>query len=589
MNTWKAGAAAILVLVLMSGPGLTRPQYSLPFPDPALLSDARCLSAPDTRNGLARFLGAAQAYAQTSSDGTPSAAGQAGYVVRYPVSTAYPEAQDLFDAGLSLVVSFNHEAGIAAFRAAQTADPDCAMCYWGEAFAWGSNINLYPAGDAFRAGRDAAQAALARVEGSSARERALVEAIAARFPLSADGTVTEDAAAFAGAMQAVAEQHPDDNLILSLAAEANMNTQPWDYWEADRRTPKGRTAATMSLLETILTRDPKHVHAIHLYIHAVEASGDPWRAIPYADRLPELAPRSGHLVHMPSHIHYLTGQWKESLELNLKAAKADEVYLAANDASPIYRFGYYPHNLHFVMTSAQMAGDRKTALEYAQKLDAALPGEMAAVAPWVSVIKAAPYYAHAQFSPASQILDLPEPMNVDSVSKAAWHYARAVALVEQGQPESAEAEARKIALLQGKADIEALEAAFLPAKTILEISIRTIEARAAARSGDFKKAIGIMEAVADMQDTLPYSEPPLWYYPARQTLAALLLQDGQLDRAERMFRRTLLDSPNNAQALYGLWQTYKAMGDTRSANYTKALYRKARLGGDRSPPSLSRI
>lgn len=173
---------------------------------------------------------------------------------------------------------------------------------------------------------------------------------------------------------------------------------------------------------------------------------------------------------------------------------------------------------------------------------------------------------------------------VASVSKAAWHYARAVALVEQGQPESAEAEARKIALLQGKADIEALEAAFLPAKTILEISIRTIEARVAARAGDFKKAIGIMEAVADMQDTLPYSEPPLWYYPTRQTLAALLLQDGQLDRAERMFRRTLLDSPNNAHALYGLWQTYKAMGDTQSANYAKALYRKAWLGGWPKPP-----
>ena len=589
MNTWKTGAAAVLVLVIMSGPGLTPPQYPLPFPDPALLADARCLSAPDTRNGLARFLGAAQAYAQTSPDGARLAAGEAGYVVRYPVSTADPKAQDLFDAGLSLVVSFNHEAGIAAFRAAQTADPDCAMCYWGEAFAWGSNINLYPAGDAFRAGRDAAQAALARLEGASASERALVEAIAARFPLSADGIVTEDNAAFADAMRAVAEQHPDDNLILSLAAEANMNTQPWDYWEADRRTPKGRTAATMSLLETILARDPEHVHAIHLYIHATEASRDPWRAIPYAERLPELAPRSGHLVHMPSHIHYLTGQWKEALELNLKAAKADEAYLAANDASPIYRFGYYPHNLHFVMTSAQMAGDQKTALEYAQKLDAALPGEMAAVAPWVSVIKAAPYYAHAQFSPAGQILDLPEPMDVDSVSKAAWHYARAVALVEQGQPESAEAEARKIALLQGQADIEALEAAFLPAKTILEISMQTIEARVAAGAGDFKKAIGIMEAVADMQDTLPYSEPPLWYYPTRQTLAALLLQDGQLDRAERMFRRTLLDSPNNANALYGLWQTYKAMGDTRSANYAKALYKKARLGGGRSPPSLNRI
>lgn len=589
MINWKIGAAASLLAVLAGGPAAPPRNAPPPFLDPAVLANARCLNPQADRGGLAAFLGAAQAYAQTMPLAAAAGRNLTGYVTRYPVTTASPEAQDLFDKGLSLVVSFNHEAGVAKFREAQAADPGCAMCYWGEAYALGSNINLYPSGEAFRAGRKAAEAALARLEGASGRERALIEAIAARFPISEDGTVTEDTAAFADAMQAAAAAHPDDNFILSLAAEANMNTQPWDYWEADRHTPKGRTADTIALLETILARDPANVHAIHLYIHATEASSDPWRALPYAEQLPDLAPQSGHLVHMPSHIHLLTGQWKRSIDLNLKAAKADETYLASGDTSAIYRYGYYPHNLHFVLVSAQMAGDGKTALETAGKLDAALPGEMTSTAPWVALIKPAPYYAHAQFSPASDIIALPEPMDVDSVSKAGWHYARGIAFAELGDLDKAEAEVRQIEALLAQEDIAALEAAFVPASSILTISIRTVEARIAARAGDLKKAISLMEAAADMQDRLPYSEPALWYYPARQTLAALLLADEQLERAEKVFQRTLLESPNNAFALYGLWQTYKAQGDTRSAKYAKGLFRNAWMGSRKDRPALNRI
>ncbi len=535
------------------------------------------------------FLSAAQAYAQTAPPAAGTSAGSVGSVARYPITTLNPKAQALFDTGLSLVVSFNHEAGVAAFRQAQAADPDCAMCYWGEAYALGSNINLYPAGEAFRAGRKAAEAARARLGSVNSRERALVEAIAVRFPVSVDGTVTEDTAAFADAMRSAAALHPEDNFILSLSAEANMNTQPWDYWEADGHTPKGRTAETISLLQTILAREPDNVHAIHLYIHATEASTDPWRAIPYADKLPGLAPQSGHLVHMPSHIHFLIGQWKQSLDLNKKAAKADEAYLASGETSLIYRFGYYPHNLHFILTSAQMSGDKKTAIEFAGKLDAALPGEMVSVAPWVSVIKPAPYYAHAQFSPVAVILALPEPKDADSIGRSAWHYARAIAFVERGDLGQADAEARQIEALLDEPDVAALEAALVPAASILQISIRTIEARTAAKAGDLKTAISIMETVASLQDSLPYSEPPLWYYPSRQTLGALLLADGQLDRAESMFQRTLIETPNNALALYGLWQTYKAQGNARSAKYAKALYKKAWLGGRSDRPALHRI
>jgi tetratricopeptide (TPR) repeat protein len=214
---------------------------------------------------------------------------------------------------------------------------------------------------------------------------------------------------------------------------------------------------------------------------------------------------------------------------------------------------------------------------------------MTSTAPWVALIKPAPYYAHAQFSPAADIIALPEPMDVDSVSKAGWHYARGVAFAELGELDKAKAEAQRIEALLAQEDIAAFEAAFVPASSILTISIRTVEARIAAKSGDLKKAISLMEAAADMQDRLPYSEPALWYYPARQTLAALLLTDGQLERAEKMFQRTLLETPNNAFALYGLWQTYKAQGDTRSVKYAKALYKKAWMGNRKEHPAPGRI
>lgn len=589
MAYWKTGAILTAAALAVGGVQLVETEGSPPFPDPATLSGETCLGSEGSAKRLSLFLGAAAAYAQAHSVTNAYAAGLDAPVVTYPITTQSLKAQSLFDLGLSLAISFNHDAAISVFREAQTADPGCAMCYWGEAFARGSNLNLAVGPDAYRPAWDAAQAALARAHGTTPQEQALIAALAAKYPAADDGTISEDPASFADAMAPAAARFPDDDLILSLTAEAYMNTQPWDYWEADGHTPKGRTAETLKLIETVLARSPDYVHAIHLYIHATEASGNPWRAAVLADQLPALAPQSGHLVHMPSHIYYLTGQWKRSITSNIEAARADETYIAGGDAPPLYQYGYYPHNLHFILTSAQMAGDGPAALSASAKLDAAMPVEMSDLAPWIALIKPASYYAQAQFSAPEDILQLPDPGEAYPVNQAAWHYARGLAFVETGDIAGAAAEAAAIDALISSPGIAALEAQFLPAGDILKIGSLTVSARAAAKSGDLKTAIALMEDAAALQGALSYNEPPLWYYPTRQTLAAFLLQDGQLDRAEIMFQRTLLESPNNAYALYGLWQTYKAKGDRRSANYAKYLFRQAWMGKRGAVPELTRL
>lgn len=586
MAHWRSGTALAAAVFSLGGAHVREVPEAPPFPDPVLLSQANCLGADAGARRLQVFLGAAQAYAQVNGTSNPFAAGLAEPVLTYAISTEIPRAQDLFDLGLSLVISFNHDAAVSVFQEAQAADPDCAMCYWGEAFARGSNINIMAAESSLQAAAEVSARAVELSGDAPDAERVLIEAMAQRYIAGSEGAVTEDVVAFADALGAAAAAFPEDDFILSLAAEANMNTQPWDYWEADGYTPRGRTAETIGLLETILARDPDHVHAIHLYIHATEASSDPWRAEDLAGKLPALAPQSGHLVHMPSHIYFLTGRWQRSIDVNVAAAGADEAYIAGGDAPALYEFGYYPHNLHFILTSAQMSGDGPLALDYAERLDAALPAEMADLAPWVALIKPAPYFAHAQFSAPETILALEDPGDAYVLNKAAWHYARGGAFVKSGDAQSAQAEAAAIEALVTSPGIGALEAAFVPAGDVLRIASMTVKAKVAAAAGDLDTAIALMQAAVDLEEALPYFEPPMWYYPSRQTLAGLLLQDGQARRAEKMFYSTLIDVPNNAYALYGLWQAFEAEGNVRSADYAQHLFKLAWMGPEGTLPAL---
>src|SRR6478736_5410812 len=287
----------------------------------------------------------------------------------YKITTASPTAQSYFNQGLRLTHAFNHEEAQRAFRKAQKLDPDCAMCFWGEALVLGPNINMPMVEEAVAPAFAAAQKARARAAKAGPQEQALIAALSTRYAENPKADRAELDAAYAAAMAKAAAQFPDDNEIAVLYAEALMDLSPWNYWQPGGREPNPQSADIVPTLERVLAKDPNHPGAIHYYIHAVEASDRPQRAEPYADRLRGVIPGAGHLVHMPSHIYYRVGRYLDALQDNRTAVKVDEKYLTDTNAPMgVYRLGYYPHNIHFVMASAQMAGDGPTVIAAAEKL-----------------------------------------------------------------------------------------------------------------------------------------------------------------------------------------------------------------------------
>lgn len=558
---------------------------SKPFIDPLTLSQNRCGGSEQKPVNATT----ASEIPPEFSFGEPFALpGEVTAHFHYPVSTENEEAQLWFDTGLTHMANFNHDEAIAAFRKAQSLDPACAMCFWGEGLAFGSNINAPFEAPRGAAGLIAAEEALARVENANEKEAALIEALATRYSASDSGETVENAADFANAMDAVSRNYADDKIILSLAAEANMDTQPWDYWEPGARVPAGRTARTLELLETALEIDPDFAPAIHLYIHTTESSMDPFRAEDFADRLQDQSLGVGHLVHMPSHIYLRLGRWQKSHKANIDAIAADEAYIAGSENAAFYGSVYYPHNVHFVVSSSQYAGDADTALEMSEKLTQLVQIPPEAPNPLAEHIAASAIFANLLFSDDETVLGMPEPAAAHLYMRTAWHYARGVARVSQGDIANAEAELAEIGALKdapGFADYAEMFAAPLPG--ISDIARLTLEGRIHAAKGDLSSAIESLDAAADTEAQIPYFEPTWWYYPTRQTLGMYLLQDGQHDRAEREFFRTLINAPNNAYALFGLAETYKAQGDERSEAYSRDLFNDAWMGADGQTPELA--
>lgn len=586
----QAGAAlSILGLAAcISGDQNVAEDESQPFIDPLILSQSRCS-------------GTSSKPVSTPPDADASAA-QFDYAApfelpdavlaqfHYPVSTENADAQRWFDTGVSHMVNFNHDEAIAAFRAAQASDPDCAMCYWGEGLSFGSNINYPYDPNRGAAGHVAADAALARLDGVSDHEAALIEALNQRYTTTeADGT-KENGEAFADAMDLVAQRYPTDKFILSFAAEANMDTQPWDYWQADARHAKGRTARTLEMLETALKFDPEFAPAIHLYIHITESSVDPFRAESYADRLASQSLGVGHLVHMPSHIYLRLGRWQKSHAANLEAIAADEAYIAASDNAGIYGAIYYPHNVHFVVASSQFAGDAATATEMADKLANVVSLDPDAFDPFGEHIAASKIFADLQFSSEQAVLAHPEPAAGHLYMRTAWHYARGIVFTRQGNLAEAEIELAALAALPGADGIEGYAELFgVPMTGIIDVARLTLDGRISAGNNDLSGAIDRLEAAAAAEAQLSYFEPTWWYYPTRQTLGMYLLMDRQYDRAEREFFKTLIKAPNNAYALYGLAETFRLKGEPRSEAYARELFSDAWMGEAGTTPKLDQL
>ena len=502
--------------------------------------------------------------------------------VTYKITTANERAQAYFDQGLRLAYAFNHGEAQRAFRVAQKLDPDCAMCFWGEALVLGPNINLPMQEDAIAPAFAAVQKAKALAAKAGPREQALIAALALRY--SSDPKVARAPfdAAYAAEMAKVVAQFPDDDEIATLYAEAVMDLSPWDYWKPGGQEPNPQSTPIVPTLERVLARNPNHPGAIHFYIHAVEASDRPKRAEPYADRLRGTIPGAGHLVHMPSHIYYRVGRYLDALEDNKTAVKVDEQYLADTNAPMgVYRLGYYPHNVHFVMAAAQMAGDGQTVIAAAEKLRELIPDEAARGIAMVQPVKAAPYFAHALFSSPEIIFALPDPGDTIPYVKAMWLYARGVALAARRDFASAAAAADAIGTLEHTADFKLLKESNIPAQDVLRIAQTLILARVAQAKGDTSIAIAQFEKAAALQDALPYTEPPYWYYPIRQSLAAALLQAGRFDEAEQQFQRALARAPANAWSYFGLAELYKARGNTAAANQAEADLARTWIGDRR--------
>lgn len=506
----------------------------------------------------------------------------------YTVTTSQPRAQQYFNQGLRLAYGFNHDEAARSFRAAQKIDPACAMCYWGEALVLGPNINMPMDAQAVAPAVAASRKASSLAQRVSPREQALIEALATRY---SDDPATERAAldkAYADAMRNVASQYPNDQDIATLFAESLMNLSPWDYWEAGGARPKGNTAELVATLEKVLKANPNHPGAIHYYIHTVEASTTPKRAEPYAERLGKQMPGAGHVVHMPSHIYYRVGRYKDSLAANKQAVAVDEAYIAARKPSGVYPLAYYPHNVHFVLVSAQMAGDGKTVIEAADKLAGIVTDDAARQFPIAQPVRVAPYFAHAQFSAPDTILALPAPGADLPYVEGLWHYARGVAYAAKGDTDNARKEAAAIDRLRRSGDFRALTEAKVPAQEVLQIASHVVQARTAQASGDLARAASQYQQAIALEDGLAYMEPAYWYYPVRQSLGAVLLQQGDANGAEQAFRTSLNRVPNNGWALYGLSEVYKKRGDAKRAAASEQLLAKA-WAGERGQLRLDRL
>ncbi|WP_156912673.1 tetratricopeptide repeat protein [Methylocaldum szegediense] len=498
----------------------------------------------------------------------------------YKITTSNARAQHYFDQGLRLAYAFNHLEAQRAFRMAQKLDPKCAMCFWGEALVLGPNINAPMEPSAVGPAWTAIERAKALAKHTSPSEKGLIEALSKRYDKNPKADRKRLDEAYAAAMGKVAERFPKDAEIATLYAESLMDLTPWDYWEDHGRKPKGRTAEILNILERVLADHPDHPGAIHYYIHMAEASDRPERAEPYADRLAGLMPGAGHLVHMPGHLYYRLGRYRDALEANRAAIEVDEAYLKETGAKGIYAEAYYPHNVHFLMVSAQMAGDGHTALAAAQKLDEVISDDMVSAVPWVQPIKAAPYFARAQFGPPDTVLKMADPGSKFPYVQAMWRYARGVAAVDQGAPKEARAELDALIEIGKKADFSDLTEGGIPALDIVQIAQEVLTARIAQAEGDLANAVSAFEKASVLQEKLAYMEPPYWYYPVRRSVGALRFLQGDLAGAEREFDASLQEAPNDAWALWALIEVYRKQGKDSAA--ADAEQRLAKTRADRS-------
>ena len=480
-----------------------------------------------------------------------------------PIATGESMAQRYFDQGLVLAFAFNHAEAARAFREAQRLDPNCAMCAWGEALVLGPHVNAPMNADDVPVAWRALQRAQMLAASESIVNRALIEALAARYVAEPVEDRTSLDRAYADAMRVVATRFPDDADVQALFAESLMDTMPWDYWNPDG-TPKSATEEVIAVLERAQASDPNHPLALHLWIHTVEKQR-PELGIEAAERLGPLVPAAGHLVHMPAHIWIRVGRYHDSVEANRRAAAADDDYLAQCHAQGLYPLGYVPHNHHFLWVSAALAGEKAVTLASAHHMGQhtemmEMPGME-----FVQHFAMSPLYAYAIFGDWDAILATPAPDDALVYPTGVWHFARGLAFARTGRPEAAQQELETLAPLAADTTLAGMLAGLNSLHAILGIAERYLAGEVAAAQGDYDAAVAALEEAVRREDALIYDEPPPWALPSRHALGAVLLEAGRPADAEQVYRADLEVYPENGWALFGLAESLRAQGKTQEA------------------------
>jgi tetratricopeptide (TPR) repeat protein len=499
--------------------------------------------------------------------------------LHHPVSTHNPQAQQFFDQGLRFIYAFNHDEAVRSFQHAAELDPTLAMAYWGVAEAVGPNYNDPADPDRYKRAHEAVQRAVDLASSASPSEQAYIQALANRYPADPASDLKKAADDYRDAMRQLVSEFPDDLDAATLFAEAGMNLHPWGLWHTDG-TPEAGTEEIVSTLESVIKRDPNHLGAIHYYIHAVEASSSPERALAGANKLAALAPGAGHIVHMPAHVYIRTGDYDAAIKTNEKAAEVDRAYIKATGVQGIYPMMYYSHNLHFIAMCAAMNGNYLESRKNADLLTQNVGPHVKDMPP-LEGFMTIPVAVEIRFHHWSELLKMPQPDPAMKTATVFWHFAHGLALAGTDKVTEAEAEYK---IVSDAEDATPPDLIFqMPinnkAKDILEIAKDVLGAKIAMGKKDSAGAIAMLRDAVAIQDTLKYGEPPDWFYPVRESLGGALLMSGDATGAEKVFRADLDRNPRNPRSLWGLRQALLQQKREYDAGFIQKEFEASWKGG----------
>ena len=497
--------------------------------------------------------------------------------VHHPVSTKNLLAQRFFDQGLAYVYAFNHQEAIRSFRRASELDPDLAMAYWGIALALGSNYNLEADSSQLKEAYMNLQMAMTLAPKASPNDGAFIEALSHRYSADPEADRKKLAAAYSTAMGMLVKKYPNDLDAATLYAESMMNLHPWQLWSVDGK-PAENTLEIIAVLEGVLKRNPGHVGANHYYIHAVEASPNPERALPSAKRLGLLSPGAGHLVHMPSHIYIRTGDYVKAAEANSEAIVVDENFIKQHGANGVYPMMYYNHNIHFLASASSMNGNFAQAIKSSRELEKNVRPILKTM-PMLEIFAAYPMTTLVRFNKWDDILNEPAPDKEMQIVSAMWHFGRGMAFTETGKADASEAE------LAAFLEVSNRVSRIVPfgnntASDVLKIPEELLSGAVAAAKGDTTNCLVHFRLAVSKQNELIYNEPPDWDLPTGEYLGRALLIAGQFGNAEMAYRAELAKHPKNGRAIFGLIESLKRQGKSQGTSKLREELRTAWIKAD---------